>query len=79
MAYLDRAIVLGDHESEVRIIIEPGYMDDRDRDCLRLLLEVKGARGEMRLPLPEAKELAALIVSQVVGYPVRLTHRRDRG
>ena len=79
MSYLDKAIVLGDHESEVRIVIEPGYMDDCDRESLRWQVEVKGQRAEFRLPYSEAKDLAALMIGHIVGYAVRLTHRRDRG
>lgn len=79
MAYVESALVLADHESEVRITVEPGYLDDRDRDCLRFVVEVKGTRGELRLPHADARVLAAGLVGQVVGAPVRLTHKRIGG
>ena len=76
MAYVEQAIIVADHEQEVRITIEPGYLNDRDLDCLRFVVEVKGTRGELRLPVPDAKSLAKRLIEQAVGRPVRLTIRR---
>jgi hypothetical protein len=76
MAYVEQALIVADHEREVRITIEPGYLDDRDRESLRFMVEVKGQRGELRLPVTDAKVLAKRIIEQTVGRPVRLTIRR---
>ena len=72
MGYVERAIVVADHEREVRIVIEPGYLDDRDRECLRFMVDVKGTTGELRLPTHDAKMLAFQIIEQVVGRRVKL-------
>ena len=76
MAYVERAIVVADHEREVRIVIEPGYLDDRDRECLRFMVDVKGTTGELRLPISDAKILAKQIIEQAVGRPIKLTIRK---
>lgn len=76
-AYVEQAIIVADHEAEVRIVVEPGYLDDRDRDCLRFLVMVKGTTGELRLPVPEVKTLAKQLLEQAIGHAVRLTIRKD--
>ena len=55
MAYIENATIIADHEREVRITVEPGYMDDRDRDALRFIVEIKGTHGEMRLPYADVR------------------------
>lgn len=76
MAYVEGATIIADHESEVRITIEPGYMDDRDRDALRWLVEVKGTRGEMRLPYADVRPLTEALLSAVAGRSVTVTTRK---
>jgi hypothetical protein len=76
-AYVDQAIVVADHEAEMRIVIEPGYTDDRDRDCLRFMVTIKNSTGELRLPVPDAKTLAKRLIEQALGHAVKLTIRRD--
>lgn len=78
MAYVENATVIADHECEVRIVIEPGYMDDRDRDALRFVVEVKGTRGEMRLPYADVRPLVEELLSMVAGRPVKVTTKRAR-
>lgn len=63
MAYVEDAIIVADHEREVRIVIEPGYMDDRDRDSLRFIVDVKGEIGELRLCHEDARALASKVIS----------------
>jgi hypothetical protein len=76
MAYVENATIIADHESEVRITVEPGYMDDRDRDALRFVVEVKGTRGEMRLPYADVRPLAEALLSAVAGRPVKVTTKK---
>jgi len=61
MAYIEDSIIVADHEREVRIVIEPGYLDDRDRDSLRFMVEVKGTKGELRLCHEDARTLATKV------------------
>jgi hypothetical protein len=76
MAYVENATIIADHEREVRIIVEPGYMDDRDRDALRFMVEVKGTRGEMRLPYADVRPLCEALLSAVAGRPVKVTTKK---
>ena len=76
MAYIEKAVVVADHEAEVRITIEPGYLDDRDRDSLRWVVEVKGSKGEMRLPYADVRPLAEALLSAVAGKSVKVTTRK---
>ena len=78
MAYIEQAVVIADHESEVRITVEPGYMDDRDRDSLRWVVEVKGSKGEMRLPYADVRPLAEALLSAVAGRPVKVTTKKAK-
>ena len=61
MAYIEDSIIVADHEREVRIVIEPGYLDDRDRDSLRFMIEIKGESGELRLCHEDARKLATKV------------------
>lgn len=63
MAYVEDSIIVADHEREVRIVIEPGYLDDRDRDSLRVIVEVKGTTGELRLCHEDARSLAGKMIA----------------
>lgn len=63
MAYIEDSIIVADHEREVRIVIEPGYLDDRDRDSLRFMVEVKGTKGELRLCHEDARALARKVLA----------------
>lgn len=76
MAYVENETIIADHEREVRITVEPGYMDDRDRDALRFMVEVKGARGEMRLPYADVRPLCEAMLSAVAGRPVKVTTKK---
>jgi len=76
MAYVENATIIADHEHEVRITVEPGYMDDRDRDALRFMVEVKGTRGEMRLPYADVRPLCEALLSAVAGRPVKVTTKK---
>ena len=76
MAYIENATIIADHEREVRITVEPGYMDDRDRDALRFMVEVKGTRGEMRLPYADILPLCEALLSAVAGRPVKVTTKK---
>ena len=78
MAYIEKALVIADHEHEVRIIVEPGYLDDRDRDSLRWVVEVKGTKGEFRLPYHDVRPLAEAMLSAVAGRDVRVTTKKAR-
>ena len=78
MAYVEGATIIADHEREVRIVIEPGYMDDRDRDALRFVIEVKEERGEMRLPYGSVRPLCEALLSAVAGRSVKVTTKRVR-
>lgn len=78
MAYVEKAIVVADHEREVRIVIEPGYLDDRDRDSLRWVVEVKGTKGEFRLPYCDVRPLAEAMLSAVAGRGVKVTTKKAR-
>jgi hypothetical protein len=76
MAYVENATIIADHESEIRIVVEPGYMDDRDRDAMRWVVEVKGTRSEMRLPYADVRPLAEALLSAVAGRPVKVTTKK---
>jgi len=76
MAYIENATIIADHEREVRITVEPGYMDDRDRDALRFIVEVKGTHGEMRLPYADVRPLCEALLSAVAGRPVKVTTKK---
>lgn len=76
MAYVENATIIADHEHEVRITVESGYMDDRDRDAMRFIVEVKGTRGEMRLPCADVRPLCEALLSAVAGRPVKVTTKR---
>lgn len=78
MAYIERAIIVADHESEVRITIEPGYMNDRDQESLRFMVSVKNAAGELRLPYADIRPLAEALLSAVSGRDVRVTTKKAR-
>jgi hypothetical protein len=77
--YVEDALVIVDNDYECRITVEPGYTDDRDRECLRLMLTVKGATGEMRVPYLEVRNLAKRLLELSMGRRIRLTTRRARG
>ena len=74
--YVEDALVIVDNEYECRITVEPGYTDDRDRECLRLMLTVKGATGEMRVPHSEVLPLAKRLIELSLGRRVKLTVRK---
>ena len=76
MAYVEHATIIADHEREVRITVELGYMDDRDRDALRFMVEVKGTHGEMRLPYADVRPLCEALLSAVAGRPVKVTTKK---
>jgi len=76
MAYIENATIIADHEREVRITVEPGYMDDRDRDALRFIVEVKGTHGEMRLPYADVRPLCEALLSAVAGRPVKVAAKK---
>jgi hypothetical protein len=76
--YIEDALVIVDNEYNCRITVEPGYNDDRDRECLRLVLTVKGATGEMRVPYLEVRNLARRLLELSMGRRIRLTIRRAR-
>jgi len=73
--YIEDALLIVDNEYETRISIEPGYTDDRDRECLRLMLTVKGATGEMRVPHSEVRTLAKRLLELSMGRRITLTTR----
>lgn len=74
--YIEDAVVVVDNESECRITVEPGYTDDRDRECLRMTLRVKDREGEMRLPYSEVLPLATKLVSLAMNRTVKLAVKR---
>jgi hypothetical protein len=79
-AFVDDAIVIGDNEdTEVRIVIESGYRDDRDRDALRFTIDLASGRAQIRLNTTDAKVLAKRIIDLAVGHPTKLTIRKARG
>lgn len=77
-SYVEDAVVVVDNEAEVRIVAEPGYRDDQDRDCVRLLVSVKGTIGELRLTNSDVRELAERLVSLAMGRRVRLVAKLAR-
>lgn len=77
MAYVENAIILADHDRQIRIVIEPGYTDDQDRLSLRIMVEVKEESGEMRLPYGHIRPLCQKLISFALGREVKLyTGRR---
>lgn len=76
--YVEDALVIVDNDHECRITVEPGYMDDRDRDCLRLLISVKSASGEMRLPYSDVLPLAKRLIELARGRRVKLLVKKER-
>lgn len=76
--YVEDAVVIVDNEYETRILVEPGYRDDRDRDCVRLLLEVKGARGELRVAHEDVRLLAHRLLEMAYGRKLKVSVRKVR-
>lgn len=79
MAYVEKAIVLCDHESEIKVFVEPGFTDDSGADALELSFDVKGSKASFRLNVVAVRELARELVGLTVGAPVKLTFRRVKG
>lgn len=76
--YIEQALVVVDNEYETRLTFEPGYTDDRDRECVRVLVGVKDAKGELRIPYSEVMVLAKRLIELAQGRPVKLTIRKAR-
>ena len=76
--YIEQALIVADHEYETRLTFEPGYSDDRDRECVRVLVSAKGAHGELRIPYSEVMVLAKRMIEMAQGRPVKLTIRKAR-
>lgn len=74
--YVEDALVIVDNEYECRITVEPGYRDDRDRDCLRFAVCIKGQSSEMRVPQSEVLPLAKRLIELSLGRRVKLTIRK---
>jgi hypothetical protein len=77
-AYIEDALAIVDNEYNCRITVEPGYNDDRDRECLRLMLTVKDEVSEMRIPYSEVRNLAKRLLELSMGRRIRLTTRKAR-
>jgi hypothetical protein len=76
--YVEDAVVIVDNEYDCRITVEPGYTDDRDRECLRLMVNVKDKSSEMRLPFSEVLPLARRLIELARGHRVKLLVKRER-
>ena len=73
---VERAVVLGDFESEVRVAFEPGYLDEHDRLSVAVRVEVKGTEGEFRLPVADALVLAKRLIDVAKGEDTVVTVRK---
>jgi len=73
--YIEDALLIVDNEYETRISVEPGYTDDRDRECLRLVVTVKDKTSEMRVPYSEVRNLAKRLLELSMGRRITLTTR----
>lgn len=77
MSYLvERAVIVGDFESEVRVEFEPGFLDDLDRSCVLIRVEVKNTRAEFRLPVDDALVLGKRLIDVAKGEDVVVTLRK---
>lgn len=76
--YVEQALVVADPEYQTRLTFEPGYNDDRDRECMRVLVNAKEAHGELRIPYSEVMVLAKRLIELAQGRPVKLTIRKAR-
>jgi len=79
MAYVDKAIVLVDNDSEIKVFVEPGFTDDSYADALEFSFDVKGSKASLRLDVAAVRKLARELVGLTVGAPVKLTFRRVKG
>jgi hypothetical protein len=73
--YIEDALIIDDDEREVRIVIEPGYTDDLDRECLRFDVTVKDKTSELRVPYSEVRNLAKRLLELSMGRRITLTTR----
>jgi hypothetical protein len=76
--YIEDALLIVDHEYETRISVEPGYTDDRDRECLRFVMTVKDKTSELRVPYSEVRNLAKRLLELSMGRRIQLTTKRAR-
>jgi len=70
--YIEDALLIVDNEYETRISVEPGYTDDRDRECLRFVVTVKDKTSELRVPYSEVR---TLLLELSMGRRITLTTR----
>jgi hypothetical protein len=73
--YIEDALLIVDNEYETKISVEPGYTDDRDRECLRFVVTVKDKAGELRVPYSEVRTLAQRLLELSMGRRIKLTTR----
>jgi len=73
--YLEDALLIVDNDYEVRISVEPGYSDDRDRECLRFVVTVKDKTSECRVPYSEVRNLAQRLLELSMGRRIKLATR----
>jgi len=76
--YIEDALLIVDNEYETRISVEPGYTDDRDRECLRFVVTVKEETSELRVPYSEVRNLAKRLLELSMGRRIKLTTRGSR-
>ena len=76
--YIEDALLIVDNEYETRISVEPGYIDDRDRKCLRLVVTVKDETSELRVPYSEVRNLAKRLLELSMGRRIKLITRGSR-
>jgi hypothetical protein len=76
--YVEDALLIVDNEYETRISVEPGYTDDRDRECLRFVVTAKDKTGELRVPYSEVRNLAKRLLELSMGRRIKLTTRGAR-
>jgi len=76
--YIGDALLIVDNEYETRISVEPGYTDDRDRECLRFVVTVKEETSELRVPYSEVRNLAKRLLELSMGRRIKLTTRGSR-
>ncbi len=77
MSYLtERAVIVGDFESEVRLAFELGYLDHLDRACVLIRAEVKEERAEFRLPVADALVLGKRLIDVAKGEDTVVTIRK---